>query len=246
MLLTSVLCILISLSSTQSSLFFTSPVESTTCVGGKPCILSWINDKALPELSEYGPMIIGLWTGSDTQQIELIKLGNIDPKTSNTLNVVIPSKVTANGNQVFIRMDQISPNHPGDPYQAFSAHFNLSGMTGPAVPVTPPLPHSDGAKGVIGGPNSSIIVAVPSSSPTGLPTVARLSGPSSSSGGLSTASLPILTPTPSPSVSSSSPLSTPQTLPSSVTSNSSSSLTYTLHHLFIFSFISLLSLFILN
>ncbi|EGG12022.1 uncharacterized protein MELLADRAFT_89211 [Melampsora larici-populina 98AG31] len=218
MLFTFVLGVLVSLRSSHASLFITSPVQSTNCVGGKPCLLTWTNDKALPELSAYGTMNVGLWTGSETQQIELIKLGHIDPKESSTMNVIIPPKTGPNGNQYFIRMDQAVPDHPGDPYQAFSAHFDLSGMTGGVAPVVPPSPpHPEPAKGVIGGPNSSIIVAVPPSSPTGAPVVGRIAG-TGSSNSVSTASLPVLPQTPSASFSSPSPMATPQTPPSSITS----------------------------
>ncbi|KAG0147075.1 hypothetical protein CROQUDRAFT_91885 [Cronartium quercuum f. sp. fusiforme G11] len=170
------------ISTSRSSLFITSPNVSTNCVGGKICEISWNGDKLVPiDLSVYGIMMVGLWYRNViTQPIELlIKVGNMDPKVNTSMSVIIPPNIGPNGNNYFIRMDQVKPTDNGQPYQVLSSRFTLSGMNGVVLPIStsdpPPMDLNDPSS-VLGG----IITTSPPSSPTGVPMVSKIDGTSTS------------------------------------------------------------------
>lgn len=74
------------------------PITANTVVGGQPFPIRWQDSRDLPSAASFGPTLIDLWAGSDTNQTFVFNLGTVtDPLAINTLQGFIPPEVTPNG-----------------------------------------------------------------------------------------------------------------------------------------------------
>ncbi|KAF8336432.1 uncharacterized protein EI90DRAFT_174575 [Cantharellus anzutake] len=115
-------------------MFITAPVVTTSCAAGQNCPLAWNDDGKPPTLSQIGACNVGLFVGSVSTQYLLQSISAaFDVSKAGTLNFSPDPSVGANSNQYFIRFTSNTLNsttNTGYPYQAFSAKFTLTGMTG--------------------------------------------------------------------------------------------------------------------
>ncbi|KAG1886782.1 hypothetical protein F4604DRAFT_1675628 [Suillus subluteus] len=94
--------------SALANVFITSPVGSTTFTAGQQATVSWQDDGTSPNLTSFGPALIGIYTGNADQQVD--------------------STFSS-----FVRFTSISltdATNPQYPAEAFSAKFTMTGMTG--------------------------------------------------------------------------------------------------------------------
>lgn len=123
-----------------AGVFMTSPTATTSCQAGVPCTIAWNDDGAPPTLAQVGLTDIGLWIGNAQQQTELKSIQILDVSTVGQINFLPDATVGENSSLYFIRftskgltVPQAGVNAPV-PYEAFSAKFTLTGMTGTFSP----------------------------------------------------------------------------------------------------------------
>jgi hypothetical protein len=127
--------ILLSLSASAfATVFTTSPVSSTTFNGGKPATVSWQDDGSAPTLKDFGPAMVSIYVGNAQQQTRLQTITpSVDVATTSTIQFTPDPSIGPNSNNYFIRFESISlkdAKSPQFPALAFSAKFQMSGMTG--------------------------------------------------------------------------------------------------------------------
>ncbi|TDL27993.1 hypothetical protein BD410DRAFT_781933 [Rickenella mellea] len=193
------------ISSTHGALYVTSPSGVSSCTGGKPCTIQWLDDGTAPLLPAIGPSQFALYYQEKTLAQEINPA--FDVSSTRSLTFTPDSKAGPNANSYYIWITSNSaknPNNTNDPYQSFSGRFTLDGMTGTAD-----------------NPVSSDTATQP------IPQSTTLSLTSNGVGGTTTLPPPPgVTPTATPSTSSSSPTShtsssgTPTSASSSSTSSS--------------------------
>jgi len=126
----------------RADVYITSPTASTTLAAGQQGNIAWQDSNNGSSLANIGPCLIGLYVGSQTQQALLQTLGTaVDVSKNNSLTWTPDATVGPNG-QYFIRFQSLNlkdSSNPQYPYQAFSAKFTLSGMTGTFPPAVQSL-----------------------------------------------------------------------------------------------------------
>jgi len=117
-----------------ANVFVTSPVASTTFVGGHQATVSWQDDGSAPTLQSFGPAMVSIYAGNAQQQTLLQTISpNIDVSKLSTIQFTPDPTIGPNSNQYFIRFQSISlkdATSPQYPALAFSAKFTMSGMSG--------------------------------------------------------------------------------------------------------------------
>jgi len=121
-----------------AAVFITNPVATTNAQGGQALTINWQDDGSSPTLAEIGPCEIGLYAGNMQQQTELQPIApsvDVSKQTSQDFN--INAALGPNFNSYFIRFTSLSLKDATNsqfPYEAFSAKFALSGMSGSFSP----------------------------------------------------------------------------------------------------------------
>ncbi|KAF8489849.1 hypothetical protein JB92DRAFT_3011826 [Gautieria morchelliformis] len=119
-------------------LFITNPTGSTTAQGGQSLTINWMDNMTAPSLATIGPCEVGLYAGNMQQQTELQVIApSVDVSKQTSQDFIVNSTLGPNSNAYFIRFTSLSfkdPNNPQFPYEAFSAKFSLSGMSGQFSP----------------------------------------------------------------------------------------------------------------
>jgi hypothetical protein len=120
----------------RAGLYMTSPIATTSLAAGQQGTIMWQDDNngTATNLAAIGPCLVGLFVGSTSQQTLLQTLGTaVDVSKNNSLTWTPDATVGENGPYYFIRFQSNGlkdPSNPVNPYEAFSAKFTLSGMTG--------------------------------------------------------------------------------------------------------------------
>ncbi|KAH9968013.1 hypothetical protein BC827DRAFT_1122891 [Russula dissimulans] len=121
----------------RADIYITNPIASTTLAAGQSGTITWQDNNNGSSLATIGPCLVGLYVGSQTQQALLQTIGTaVDVSKNNSLAWTPDASVGPNG-QYFIRFQSNGlkdPSNPQYPYQAFSAKFTLTGMTGTFSP----------------------------------------------------------------------------------------------------------------
>jgi hypothetical protein len=119
-----------------AGVFMTSPTATTSCQAGVPCTIAWNDDGAPPTLAQVGLTDIGLWIGNAQQQTELTSIQVLDVSTVAQITFLPLATAGENSSLYFIRftskgltVPQAGVTAPVS-YEAFSAKFTLTGMTG--------------------------------------------------------------------------------------------------------------------
>ncbi|GAA6023195.1 hypothetical protein JCM10207_004476 [Rhodosporidiobolus poonsookiae] len=115
-----------------AKVYIYKPVESSKYAPGDTFTVSWRDDGESPSWTEWGASTIGLYTGSATSQTLLTTLGTVDDAAkSPAQRITIDGGWGPDSSEYFIRVQSVSGVATnGDPLQAFSARFTLTGMTG--------------------------------------------------------------------------------------------------------------------
>ncbi|KAH8915142.1 hypothetical protein BT69DRAFT_1356956 [Atractiella rhizophila] len=133
---TALLTFLALFSASNATIYFTSPVASTSGTGGQTLTIKWEDDGEAPSAASFGPSVIGIYAGGKLQQTLLQSFGTIDDP-SKVLSVApeIPKTLGPDSDQYFIRVTSVSAKDAdGNALNAFSAKFSLEGMTGKFSP----------------------------------------------------------------------------------------------------------------
>jgi hypothetical protein len=155
----------------HGAVYITDPVGTSSDTGGKSSTITWNDDGKQPTLAQIGLCNVGLYVGSaDTQYLLQTITTNLDVSTASSLPFTPDPSVGANSNEYFIRFTALNFNStttPGYPYEAFSAKFSITGMTGQFNSTVQQVMSMTGALTPTGSSSSS---GVPTSSGTGIST----------------------------------------------------------------------------
>ena len=92
------------------------------------------DDGNTPTVASIGPCTIDIYTGSKNQQTQLQNLGkSVDVSKASSVSVTVDPSIGPNGDYYFVRVTSLGlkdTTNPQYPYQAFSAKFELDGMSG--------------------------------------------------------------------------------------------------------------------
>jgi len=120
--------------STLANVFITSPVASTTFVGGQQATVSWQDDGSAPTLQSFGPAMVSIYAGNAQQQTLLQTISpSIDVSQLSTIQFTPDPTIGPDGDQYFVRFQSLGlkdATNPQYPALAFSAKFTMSGMSG--------------------------------------------------------------------------------------------------------------------
>lgn len=166
--------------------YTTSPVSSSVWQAGVTQTVQWIEDpnNPTPALKDYGPCKISIYVGNSQQQTSLQLIApSVDVSKNGSVQFIPDPKIGPDSDQYFIRIESLAlkdPKNPQYPALAFSAKFQLTGMTGNFT--TEEQNQINGASSLpLGGSSSSpsSTSTRPSSSPSSAPP--KTSGTPSSS-----------------------------------------------------------------
>ncbi|KAF8273586.1 hypothetical protein EI94DRAFT_1676170 [Lactarius quietus] len=120
--------------SVHATVFVTEPTAATSWPAGQVATITWQDDGNSPNLTAFGPCLIGLYVGSQTQQTLLQTIAtNVNVANVSSQTWTPDATVGPNGSNYFIRFTSNSLPNPTQANafaEAFSAKFALSGMTG--------------------------------------------------------------------------------------------------------------------
>ena len=92
------------------------------------------DDGNTPTVGSIGPCTIDIYTGSKTVQTQLQNLAaSVDVSKASSVSATVDPSIGPNGSFYFIRVTSLNLKdtaNPQYPYQAFSAKFELQGMSG--------------------------------------------------------------------------------------------------------------------
>jgi len=116
-----------------ATLDVSQPVASTTYSGGDTghALVMWHEGDADPPLAAFGPTKISIYTGNAQQQTSLqLITANLDVTTTSTLNFTVDPTIGPDSSHYFIRFESLNGKNGSVPWEAFSAQFTLTNMTG--------------------------------------------------------------------------------------------------------------------
>ncbi|KAJ7777900.1 hypothetical protein DFH07DRAFT_796539 [Mycena maculata] len=173
----------------SAGLYFIEPANGSTCTGGSPCTIDWLDDGNAPLLNLIGTVTCGLYTGNQ-QLVQTIQ--PVDVSSIHSVQFTPNAEAGPNSGSYYIAFTSTSATVNGTKYIAFSPFFNLNGMSGSfssplaAATSTIPIPSSLTRQSSSDTVGTTIIVG--SSLDTSLPpltTSSAVKPPSSSSSSLS-------------------------------------------------------------
>lgn len=134
MLFTTLLSVFAIAHSALAGVYITNPVGSTKQQGGQVITVTWADDGNTPTVGSIGPCTIDIYTGSKTVQTQLQNLAaSVDVSKASSVSATVDPSIGPNGSFYFIRVTSLNLKdtaNPQYPYQAFSAKFELQGMSG--------------------------------------------------------------------------------------------------------------------
>ncbi|KAN0094535.1 hypothetical protein V8E55_002822 [Tylopilus felleus] len=148
----------------HAGVYFTSPVQSTTCTAGQSCQVAWVDDGQAPLLSSIGNCQAALYTG---EMVLVQSLQSVDVSTTSSFSFTPDPAAGPNG-QYYVVFTSTSIS-----YQAWSGSFTLTGMTG-----TTPGGGSSTPATTLSGSSTSAGSSTPTTSPSGTPGTSTPSGTS--------------------------------------------------------------------
>ncbi|KAF5392694.1 hypothetical protein D9757_001003 [Collybiopsis confluens] len=180
----------------QASLFVTHPASGSTCNGGTPCIVQWLDDGTSPLNSDIGVATVGLYT-ANMQLVQSIPA--VDVSNSQSLTFTPTPAAGPNSGTYYIAFTSTNLKVNGSKFTGYSPFFNLDNMSGSfstpdASAISPiPVPSSLSAADASQGSSalSTVTVGSVDTSESPLSTLSAtspLSSSSASSSGSPTAS----------------------------------------------------------
>jgi len=119
--------------SALASISITNPIASTSLAGGKTLKVAWTadSDKTTPLASAFGNSSVSIYTGSSSTQYLLETFGYLNPHKTLSISKVVPKTLGPDATLYFIRIESLAAtDSAGNPLEAFSARFTLTGMSG--------------------------------------------------------------------------------------------------------------------
>ncbi|WWC88558.1 uncharacterized protein L201_003469 [Kwoniella dendrophila CBS 6074] len=117
-----------------AGVYVTSPVAGTTPIGGQVIQVKWADDGKSPNVASVGPCSVDIYTGSVNNQIKLQNLAaSVDVSKTSQISATIDPSIGQDDSHYFVRFTSLSlksESNPQYPYEAFSAMFSISSMTG--------------------------------------------------------------------------------------------------------------------
>ncbi|WVR06492.1 hypothetical protein IAU60_003523 [Kwoniella sp. DSM 27419] len=117
-----------------AGVYITSPVAGTSAIGGQVIEVKWADDGNTPTVGSVGPCSVDIYTGSTNNQIKLQNLAaSVDVSKTSSISATIDPSIGQDDSHYFVRFTSLnlkSPSNPQYPYEAFSAMFSISAMTG--------------------------------------------------------------------------------------------------------------------
>jgi hypothetical protein len=120
--------------SAMANVFITSPTAAMSFTAGQDATITWQDDGKSPSLKDFGPAKISIYAGNSIQQTSLKTLSeSTDVSTTSSLTFKPDASIGPNSNEYFIRIESLALKDaaaPQFPALAFSAKYQMSGMTG--------------------------------------------------------------------------------------------------------------------
>lgn len=114
-----------------STIYITNPVSNTKLKGGDKVNIHWQDNGQSPKTSDWGAIDIWLAAGSESSQFKLDKVASNLSTSRSSRSYTIPKNIGPSGQYYFFRFESQKAAANGTAtYMAFSARFNLSGMSG--------------------------------------------------------------------------------------------------------------------
>ncbi|CAO1628810.1 unnamed protein product [Jaminaea pallidilutea] len=114
-----------------STIYITNPVSNTKLKGGDKVNIHWQDNGQFPKTSDWGAIDIWLAAGSESSQYKLDKVASNLSTSRSSRSYTIPKNIGPSGQYYFFRFESQKAAANGTAtYMAFSARFNLSGMSG--------------------------------------------------------------------------------------------------------------------
>ncbi|KAF9448102.1 hypothetical protein P691DRAFT_760203 [Macrolepiota fuliginosa MF-IS2] len=134
----------------RAGLWIVNPRQGSTCHGGQPCTVDWLDDGQSPLLSVFGVATVGLYTGKQ-QLVQVIE--PVDVTKVHSLTFTPLADAGPNSDTYYISFISTSLRQNGSLSSAFSPFFSLDKMTGsfttpdPSATSSIPVPSSITAGG---------------------------------------------------------------------------------------------------
>ncbi|KAJ7058196.1 hypothetical protein C8F01DRAFT_1149912 [Mycena amicta] len=111
----------------HAGLYFIQPASGSTCTGGFPCTVSWLDDGNSPLLPDIGTVTAGLYTG----QLQLVQtLPPVDTADILSYQFTPIPAAGPNSKTYYLAFTSTKLKTNGTNYTGFSPFFTLEGMSG--------------------------------------------------------------------------------------------------------------------
>ncbi|KAJ7188390.1 hypothetical protein C8R46DRAFT_1054633 [Mycena filopes] len=111
----------------RAGVYFIQPAQGSSCTGGAPCTLSWLDDGSAPFITDVGVVSAGLYTGKQ-QLVQAIAPLNVADRHS--IEFTPNAQAGPNSASYYIAFISTHETVNGTQYAAFSPFFALDGMSG--------------------------------------------------------------------------------------------------------------------
>ncbi|KAJ4496170.1 hypothetical protein C8J55DRAFT_13314 [Lentinula edodes] len=111
----------------QATLYVIQPSAGSTCSGGSPCTVQWLDDGTTPLNSNIGVTTCGLYTG-DMQLVQTID--PVDVSSTQSLVFTPISDAGPDSSDYYIAFTSTNLEINGTKYTSYSSFFSLNNMTG--------------------------------------------------------------------------------------------------------------------
>ncbi|EAU84087.1 hypothetical protein CC1G_06949 [Coprinopsis cinerea okayama7 len=112
----------------KAGLYVVEPFSGSTCHGGEPCTVTWLDDGRAPLLSAIGVVTVGLYTG-DQQLVQRLKPVDVSAVRSLTFTPNPAAGPDSDAYYIAFTSVELMVNETG-PYTSWSPWFRLDRMTG--------------------------------------------------------------------------------------------------------------------
>ncbi|GJE86318.1 hypothetical protein PsYK624_023980 [Phanerochaete sordida] len=112
----------------QATLFITSPGQGSTCHGGQPCLVEWVDDGEAPFVTTIGACYAGLYNGNGVlvQQIDPVNVAVV-----RSFQFTPDPAAGPDSHTYYINLTSVNfIGNPAQHYTQYSPFFALDGMSG--------------------------------------------------------------------------------------------------------------------
>ncbi|KAJ7115782.1 hypothetical protein C8R44DRAFT_628800 [Mycena epipterygia] len=111
----------------SAGVYVIKPASGTTCTGGTPCTIEWLDDGNHPLLNEIGVVTVGLFSGKQ-QLVQTIQ--PLDVSASHSVQFTPNPQAGPNSGSYYIAFTSTKAIVNGTKAISFSPFFTLKGMSG--------------------------------------------------------------------------------------------------------------------